>query len=160
MQFRDGLKGVVPILTALPPESTLSRSDGTHSGNPVVRGAVLERKEPQHVAWATARADGGRAFSFTGGHWHWNWGHPMQRKLVLNAIAWAAQADVPPKGIDTPRVKIADLEANNEEEPSAVWLGVSSTPRGGGGGSGAESPTRAQTIARLEQWHKEFPPVK
>ena len=184
MQFRDGMKGVVPILTALPPESTLSRTEGTHSGNPAVRAAVLERKEPQHLAWATARADGGRAFGFTGGHWHWNWGHPMQRKLVLNAIAWAAKADVPAKGIATPRVTIEDLEANNEEEPSAVWLGVPPTPRGGnaaeaarsgaaggqpppgaarrggGGDSGAETPTRAQTIARLEQWHKEFPPPK
>ena len=184
MQFRDGMKGVVPILTALPPESTLARNDGTHSGNPEVRAAVLERKEPQHVAWATSRADGGRAFGFTGGHWHWNWGHPMQRKLVLNAIAWAAKADVPRKGIETPRVTIEDLEANNEEEPSAVWLGVPPAPRGGdaaeaarsgaaggqppqgaarrggGGGSGAETPTRAQTIARLEQWHKEFPPGK
>ena len=26
MQFRDGMKGVVPILTALPPESTLARN--------------------------------------------------------------------------------------------------------------------------------------
>jgi hypothetical protein len=183
MQFRDGMAGVVPILTALPPESTLSRSDGSHSGNPAVRAAILERKEPQHVAWATERADGGRAFGFTGGHWHWNWGHPMQRKLVLNAIAWAAKADVPPGGIETPRVTIEDLEANNEEEPSAVWLGTPPAPPGGdaargaataqagtaggqapqdagrrggrgGGGSGAENPTRAQTIARLEQWNK------
>jgi hypothetical protein len=179
MQFRDGMKGVVPILTALPPASTLSRSDGPHSGNPAVRAAVLERKEPQHVAWAATRAGGGRAFGFTGGHWHWSWGHPMQRKLVLNAIAWAAKADVPSKGIETPRVRIEDLEANNEEEPTAVWLGVPPTPRGGDaaapsgaaagqppqgaarrggrGGSGAETPTRAGTIARLEQWHKEFP---
>ena len=184
MQFRDGMAGVVPILSALPPESTLSRPDGPHSGNPAVRAAVVERKEPQHVAWATERADGGRAFGFTGGHWHWNWGHPMQRRLVLNAIAWAAKAEVPPNGIGTPRVTIEDLEANNEEEPSAVWLGLPPPPRadaprpadaaaaaggqtpqgaargGRGGGSSAETPTRATTITRLEQWHKDFPPGK
>ena len=164
MQFREAMKGVVPILTALPPDSTLVRPDGTlarnegpHQNNPHVRAAVLERKEPQHVAWAIERADGGRAFSFTGGHWHWNWGHPMQRKLVLNAIAWAAKVDVPANGIETPRVTIEDLEANHEENPSAAWLG---TPPAAGGGppSGAQNPTRALTITRLDEWHKAFPP--
>jgi hypothetical protein len=147
MQFREGMKGVVPILTALPPASTLVRPDGTlsrpegaHENNPAVRAAVLERKEPQHVAWAVERADGGRSFSFTGGHWHWNWGHPMQRKLVLNAIAWAAKADVPANGIPTPRVTIEDLEANNEEEPSNVWLGLPPAPRGGQAGQAGQAP--------------------
>jgi hypothetical protein len=160
MQFREGMKGVVPILTALPPASTLvqpdgtlSRNDGAHENNAAVRAAVLERKEPQHVAWAVERADGGRAFSFTGGHWHWNWGHPMQRKLVLNAIAWAAKADVPANGIPTPRVTIEDLEANNEEEPTNVWLGLPPAPRGGQGGpagqpaAGAQSPAAGQPAA-------------
>jgi type 1 glutamine amidotransferase len=160
VQFRDRMAGVVPILTALPPESTLSRSDGPHQGNPAVRAAVLERKEPQHVAWATQRRDGGRAFGFTGGHWHWNWGHPMQRKLVLNAIAWVAKAEVPRSGIPTPRVTIEDLEANNEEEPTAVWLGDPPPPRRGGGRSAADVPTRAQTMLRLEQWQKDLPRVK
>ena len=68
------MKGVTPILTALPPKETLSRGDGPHSGNPDVRSAVLERKEPQHVAWAAEREGGGRGFGFTGGHDHWNWG--------------------------------------------------------------------------------------
>jgi type 1 glutamine amidotransferase len=145
MQFREGLKGVTPILTALPPASTLvmpdgtlARNEGAHENNPAVRAAVLERKEPQHVAWAVERADGGRSFSFTGGHWHWNWGHPMQRKLVLNAIAWAAKADVPATGIETPRVTIEDLEANNEEDPSRAWLGLPPLPRGGQGGQGSQ----------------------
>ena len=138
MQFREGMQGVTPILTALPPESSLSRTDGAHSGNPAVRAAVLERKEPQHVAWAVERPDGGRGFGFTGGHWHWNWGHPMQRKLVLNAIAWAANADVPATGVETPRVTIEDLEANSEDKPSNVWLGLPPAPRGGQGGRAAE----------------------
>src|SRR5690606_35018322 len=82
MRFREGMRGVTPILTALLSPSSLERPDGPHSGNPHVRAAVLERKEPQHMAWAVEREDGGRGFGFTGGHWHWNWGHPMQRKLV------------------------------------------------------------------------------
>jgi hypothetical protein len=40
MKFRDGMNGVVPILSDLPPKTTLGRQDGTHSGNPAVREAV------------------------------------------------------------------------------------------------------------------------
>ena len=120
MQFREGMKMVVPILTALPPASSLHRPDGAHQNNPHVRAAVLDRKEPQHVAWAVERADGGRGFGFTGGHWHWNWGHPMQRKLVLNAIAWTAKVEVPAAGIETPRVTMELLEENSEETPPAA----------------------------------------
>ena len=106
MRFRDGMKGVTPILSALPPKETLSRRDGPHSGNPHVRSAVLDRKESQHVAWATERADGGRGFGFTGGHVHWNWGDPNFRKLVLNAIVWSAKAEVPKDGVGDDRVSM------------------------------------------------------
>ena len=50
MKFRDNMKGVTPILSALPPADTLKRGDGPHSNNPHVRKSVLERKEKQHVA--------------------------------------------------------------------------------------------------------------
>ena len=166
MQFRKGMKGVVPILTAMPPATSLERPDGPHQNNPHVRAAVLERKEPQHVAWAVERADGGRGFGFTGGHWHWNWGHPMQRKLILNAIAWAAKADVPATGIETPRVTMEQLEENSEETPPAAWLvaqtpppAVAPAPATGAGGR-AQNLNRAQRVALLEQWHKDFAPPK
>jgi putative membrane-bound dehydrogenase-like protein len=112
MRFRDGMKAVTPILTALPPKESLSRPDGPHSGNPAVRAAVLERKEPQHMAWAAEREGGGRGFGFTGGHDHWNWGDPNFRKIVLNAIVWCAHGEVPAKGVESPRVTLAALEAN------------------------------------------------
>jgi putative membrane-bound dehydrogenase-like protein len=112
MRFREGMKGVTPILTALPPKESLSRPDGPHSGNPAVRAAVLERKEPQHMAWAAERDGGGRGFGFTGGHDHWNWGDPNFRKVVLNAIVWCAHGEVPAKGVESPRVTLAALEAN------------------------------------------------
>jgi hypothetical protein len=73
MRFRENMEGVTSILTALPPDSTLERPDGPHSGNAEVRRAIAA-KEPQHVAWAAERPDGGRGFGFTGGHFHWNWG--------------------------------------------------------------------------------------
>jgi type 1 glutamine amidotransferase len=110
MRFRDGMKGVTPILTDLPPPETLSRPDGFHSGNPAVRKAIAG-KEPQHVAWAIERADGGRGFGFTGGHFHKGWGNADQRKLMLNAILWTAHAQVPSEGVDS-AVSEAELAAN------------------------------------------------
>jgi hypothetical protein len=120
MRFRDGLNGVTPILTALPPPETLSRPDGPHAGNPAVRAAIA-RKEPQHVAWATERDDGGRGFGFTGAHWHWNWADPNFRRLVLNAIAWCAKVDVPADGVGDRPKAMAEMEANHDEKPPAKF---------------------------------------
>jgi putative membrane-bound dehydrogenase-like protein len=113
MRFRENMEGVTPILTDLPGPETLKRPDGAHSGNPHVR-AALERKEPQHVAWASERPNGGRGFGFTGGHYHWNWGDPNFRKLVLNAIVWAAHGEVPENGIGDKPVSFEQLEENQD----------------------------------------------
>jgi hypothetical protein len=114
MRFRENMEGVTPILSDLPGPETLQRRDGARSGNPHVRAAVLERKEPQHLAWATEGAGGQRGFGFTGGHWQWNWGNPHLRKLILNAIVWIAHGDVPTNGVaDTP-VTMEDLEKNQD----------------------------------------------
>jgi len=115
MRFRPGMEGVTPILSAVPPESTMSRPDGTHSGNPAVREAVKKR-EPQHVMWARQRPDGGRGFGFTGGHDHWNWGHPDHLKLILNAIAWISGVEVPEKGMASKPVTAEELLENHDEE--------------------------------------------
>jgi hypothetical protein len=99
MRFRAGMNGVVPILSAVPPESTMSRPDGPHEGNPAVREAV-KRGEAQVVAWAYERPDGGRGFGFTGGHFHRNWDNDDLRKLMLNAILWTAKVELPAGGVD------------------------------------------------------------
>src|SRR5262245_30693510 len=114
MRFREGMQGVTPILVALPPKESLSRPDGTHSGNPGVRQAVLEEKKPQVMAWAAERPGNGRGFGFTGGHDHWNWGDRNFRKLVLNAIVWCAHGDVPASGVESPTVTMKMLEQNME----------------------------------------------
>ncbi len=98
MRFRDGMQGVTPILSAVPPASTTERADGPHSGNPAMRAAV-KRGDLQHVAWASERAGGGRGFGFTGAHFHRSWGNENFRKLVLNALLWTAKAEVPAKGV-------------------------------------------------------------
>jgi len=100
MRFRDGMKGVTPILSAVPDGSTTNRSDGPHEGNPAVR-AMVTRGEIQHMAWAAERPDGGRGFGFTGAHFHQNWGNDNFRKLMLNAILWAARVEVPVEGVQS-----------------------------------------------------------
>ena len=99
MKFRDEMQGVTPILSALPPESTLKRSDGPHSNNPHVRKSVLERKEKQHVGWVSERENGQRAFGVTGAHHHKSWDNDDFRTCVLNAIIWTAKMEVPKDGV-------------------------------------------------------------
>ena len=113
IRFRPRMEGVTPILTDLPGPETLNRPDGGRHGNPDVR-AALRRQEPQHVAWASERPNGQRGFGFTGGHVHWNWGDPNFRKLVLNAIVWAAKGQVPAAGVEDQRISLAQLEANQD----------------------------------------------
>ena len=124
MRFRPDMKGVTPILTDLPPASTLVKEDGSlarpdnaHNNNPHVREAVLVRKEPQHMAWASVNEGGGRGFGFTGGHNHWNWGNSEYRKVVLNAVVWCAQGEVPEGGVESPEVTLEDLQADQDYDP-------------------------------------------
>lgn len=114
MRFRDGMKGVTPILSAVAPESTMSRQDGAHEGNPEVRASV-KRGDPQHMAWAAERDDGGRGFGFTGAHFHRNWGNNDFRKLVLNAILWTAKAEIPAHGVQS-KVSEEDLKQNLDKK--------------------------------------------
>jgi len=114
MRFRTEMKGVTPILSAIPPATTLSRPDGPHSGNPHVRKTA---GKPQHVAWASENDGGGRGFGFTGGHFHWNWGDQNFRKLVLNAIVWTAKGEVPKNGMEDKSKTLNDLKDNQDYDP-------------------------------------------
>ncbi len=123
MRFRRNMQGVTPVLSDVPPDSTMSRPDGAHSGNPTVREAV-KNKEKQHVAWACEREDGGRGFGFTGGHYHQGWANNDQRKLVLNAMLWTAKANIPEGGV-TSVVTPEDLQANLDLKPGQGLPGKS-----------------------------------
>lgn len=116
MRFADGMKGVSPILSAIPPEETMSRKDGHHSGNPTVRKMVAD-KLPQHLLWLYERPDGGRGFGFTGAHYHDNWGEDNFRTSVYNAIAWIAGLEIPENGIATPTPSQEELDANLDPKP-------------------------------------------
>ncbi len=119
MRFRDEMKGVTPILSAHPPEETMRRPDGPHSGNPAVRREV-SNGQIQHVGWASERDGGGRGFGFTGGHFHHNWADENFRKVVLNAIVWTAHGTVPESGVTTANPSEEDLEANQDEPKSGA----------------------------------------
>jgi type 1 glutamine amidotransferase len=108
MRFRENMKGVTPILTAVPPDDTRKGADDAHGGNKFVRADL---GKPEHVMWVSERPDGGRGFGFTGGHFHQNWGDDNFRKVVLNAILWAAKVEVPENGLDS-TVTADDLRLN------------------------------------------------
>lgn len=115
MRFVDGMKGVTPVLFDLPPPETLRRPDGARSGNPTVRKAVAAGT-PQVVAWAYERPEGGRGFGFTGAHNHVSWQNESFLKVVLNAILWTADVDVPDEGCPTPTISDELIKANLDEK--------------------------------------------
>jgi type 1 glutamine amidotransferase len=108
MRFRDPPIGLTEILTAVPPDSTRERPDGSHSNNPTVRA---NRGGREVLAWACDRLDGGRGFGCTGGHFHRNWGDDNFRRLMLNALVWTTGLDVPGGGV-TATVTADDLAGN------------------------------------------------
>jgi hypothetical protein len=113
IRFREGMRGVTPVLTAIPPAGALSRPDGPRSGNADVRSKA---GQPQVLAWAARGTGGGRGFGFTGGHFHLNLGDGNFRKLVLNSIVWAAKGKVPSNGVES-TVTQAELMANLDPKP-------------------------------------------
>lgn len=108
MRFVEDMKGVTPILSAIPPERTRQGKDGPHSGNPEVRART---GLAEVLAWIYERPEGGRGFGFTGMHTHWNWAQDSFRKSVLNGIVWIAGAEVPEGGVPSRRPTMEDLES-------------------------------------------------
>ena len=111
IRFRPEMSGVVPIVTATPPDETRRKEASVRGGNP----AVFARKGmPEILAWAKERPNGGRGFGFNGGHVHWNWGHDDFRKLILNAIVWTAGVAVPEGGVPSRTPTLEELESNQD----------------------------------------------
>ncbi|MFN4258408.1 MAG: ThuA domain-containing protein [Gemmataceae bacterium] len=60
---------------------------------------VQERKGQEViVGWAFERPNGGRSFGTTLGHPYRNFQHDSFRRLIVNAILWTAQRDIPQQG--------------------------------------------------------------
>jgi trehalose utilization protein len=115
MRFVEDMKGLTPILSDLPPPETLRRPDGPRSGNRAVRKSV-GAGEKQHVAWAYERPGGGRGFGFTGAHNHVSWQDENFRKIVLNAILWTANVEVPEDGCPSPAVSDSRIKENVDDK--------------------------------------------
>ena len=95
------------------------RPTGRHAQRQPGRPRGDRQRRAAAMAWARERPDGGRGFGFTGGHVHWNWGNDNFRKLVLNAIVWAAHVDVPPDGVPSRPLTLEELEANQDKTSKA-----------------------------------------
>jgi hypothetical protein len=122
MRFVEGMKGVTPILTALPPLKTIQgegKKSSERGGNPDVWKDVSAGNK-QTTAWAFERPDGGRGFGFTGLHKHENLGNDSMRTLLLNAVAWVAKLPVPVNGVRSQPLDRGDLERLIDEARLAV----------------------------------------
>jgi len=122
MRFVEGMKGVTPILAAVPPLNTIQgegKKSSERGGNPDVWEAVRAGR-PQVVAWAYDRPDGGRGFGFTGLHKHSNLGDDNFRKLLLNAVAWVSRLEVPESGVPSQPLSRSDLEQLIDDGKLAV----------------------------------------
>lgn len=109
MRFRDGMKGVTPILTAKPPDTV---RDGPYVYPKGPYPHIQQAKgRTEAMMWAADRPDGGRGVGFTGGHFHRNWQDDNYRKVVLNALLWICKAEVPAGGVSS-QVTLQDMRAN------------------------------------------------
>lgn len=98
MRFREDMKGVRPILSAAPSDAVRNGPYVWPQGPyPHIQNA---KGREEAMMWVREREDGGRGFGFTGGHVHRNWGNASFRKVVLNAICWAAKVEIPARGIE------------------------------------------------------------
>ena len=110
------MEGVTPILSAIAPLETIHSKDqpSDRGGNPDVLKAVTAG-EPQHLAWAYERPDGGRGFGFTGFHNYVNLADDNFRTTLLNGVAWVTKLDIPETGVLSKSLTKEELEALLDE---------------------------------------------
>ena len=114
MRFRPDMKGVTPILVAKCPDDV---RDGPYVYPKGPYPHIIEASGRDEVMmWVSERSEGGRAFGFTGGHRHVNWGNENFRKVVLNALLWIAKAEVPAQGVAS-EITTDELKQNLDPKP-------------------------------------------
>lgn len=119
IRFVPGMVGVTPILSAVPPLSTVRKEPSNRGGNEAVFEEVSAGK-PQVMAWAYEREDGGRGFGFTGLHSHANLGNDSFRTILLNGAAWVSKLEIPPDGVPSKPLAKEDLEQLIDEGKKAI----------------------------------------
>jgi hypothetical protein len=113
MRFREGMKGVAPILVDKPSDQ-VRKGPYVYPQGPydhIVKGSGQD----EVMMWCVERADGGRGFGWTGGHYHKNWGDDNYRKVVLNALVWLSRLEVPAAGVES-AVTDEDLKQNLDKK--------------------------------------------
>src|SRR5262245_3302040 len=114
MRFRPEMKGITPILSAVPSEQ-VRKGPYVYPKGPYPH--IIEAAgRSEAMMWAVERAEGGRGVGFTGGHIHRNWGDDNFRKVVLNALVWISKLEVPKDGVAS-TVSDEDLAANLDPKP-------------------------------------------
>ena len=112
MRFREGMKGVTPILSAKPSDPVC---DGPYVYPRGPYKHIQEAKgRAEAMMWAMEREDGGRGVGFTGGHFHSNWSDPNFRKVALNALLWISKVEVPRGGVGS---AVSDAEMKQNLDP-------------------------------------------
>ena len=125
MRFRDGFDATgprradgaafTPILVAQPGHEV---RDGpyVHPKGPYPHIQAAKGRA-EAMLWTIERADGGRGFGFTGGHFHRNWQNDEYRKVAMNAICWLAGLAVPKLGVGSSTVRDEELGRNLDPKP-------------------------------------------
>ncbi len=81
LRFVPEMRGIAPLLKTVSPKAAKQDLDNTTI-----------------IAWAFDRTDGGRSFSFTGGHLHVSLAEAGYRRLLTNGILWSTKIDIPKAG--------------------------------------------------------------
>ena len=119
MRFPESMKGVTPVLSALPPLNTIKKQQSPRAGNPTVYKKVSDG-QPQVLSWAYERPDGGRGFGFTGLHLHSNLANPGFRQVLANGAAWVSGKKIPEAGVPTKQLDKDELNALITESRQAI----------------------------------------
>ncbi len=110
IRFNEMKGKMTPIVVGTPSLETRQKSYGPYPH--IVNAAGRE----ETLMWVYERAGGGRSFGFTGGHFHENWSNESFRKLVLNAMLWIANVQVPQDGVAS-KVTADQLKENLDPKP-------------------------------------------
>ena len=116
------LRGVKPFTTQEEYYYRIRFGENDRRLRPVIVTRPPNETNDFTVGWAVERADGGRGFGFTGGHFYANWWNADFRKLILNAIVWSARLEVPADGVRSEsldRFKALILTGHNH--PAHDW---------------------------------------
>lgn len=94
---------------------------------PIVKTRPPGETSDQTVGWVVERAEGGRGFGYTGGHFYDNWWLADYRKLILNAILWTARVEVPQGGVESKLDEpLRALIVTGHNHPAHDWRKVTS----------------------------------